>query len=35
LTFEEREWAAKLKKDPLKAVKENFPIEKLQAMIDK
>jgi hypothetical protein len=35
LTFEEREWAAKLKNDPLKAVKANFPIEKLQAMIDK
>ena len=35
LTFEEREWAAKLKKDPLKAVEEDFPIEKLQAMIDK
>jgi len=35
LTFEEKRWAAKLKKDALKAVKENFPVEQLQAMIDK
>ena len=35
LSFEKTNWAFTLKIDPLKAVEENFPIEKLQAMIDK
>lgn len=35
LSFEKTNWAFILKTDPLKAVEENFPIEKLQAMIDK
>jgi hypothetical protein len=35
LTFEEEGWSAKQKNDALNVVKENFPIQKLQAMIDK
>ena len=35
LTFEWTGWSTKEKNDPLNAVYENFPIEKLQAMIDK
>jgi hypothetical protein len=35
LTFEEASWTPSQKKDPLKLVEENFPIEQLQAMIDK
>ena len=35
LTFEEASWRPTQKKDPLKLAEENFPIEKLQAMIDK
>lgn len=35
LSFEEAWWSPKQKNAPLKAVQENFPIEKLQAMIDK
>jgi hypothetical protein len=35
LTFGEEEWSAKQKNDALKVVKENFPVVKLQAMIDK
>ena len=35
LEFEGQAWSAKQKNDPLKIVYANFPIEKLQAMIDK
>jgi len=35
LSFEETAWTPRQKNDPLKAVQESFPIEKLQAMIDK
>jgi hypothetical protein len=35
LTFEEASWTPTQKKDPLKLVEKNFPVEQLQAMIDK
>lgn len=35
LSLEKTNWPITLKVDPLKAVEESFPIEKLQAMIDK